>query len=81
MFSNIKCFPIITAVSSHSISSETSSDYAVPPDEVSIKSDSSSDNSEPEQKLLKYTMDNLKKVSLLLVNATTGSLRKVGHVN
>ena len=57
---------LITAgVSSHSIASvgsETSSDYAVPPDEVSIQTDSS-DNSEPEQKLLKYTTETFKKVT------------------
>ena len=47
-------------VSSHSVDSELSSDYAVPPDET-IETDS--DTSEPEFKLLKYTAEILKKVS------------------
>ncbi|XP_069117939.1 pleckstrin homology domain-containing family H member 1-like isoform X2 [Argopecten irradians] len=45
-------------VSCHSAASETSCDYADPPDETSSKSDS--ENSEPEQKLLKYATDNQK---------------------
>ncbi|XP_053395925.1 pleckstrin homology domain-containing family H member 1-like [Mercenaria mercenaria] len=39
-------------VGRHSVSSEVSGDYANPPDNVSLSSDS--DTSEPEQKLLKY---------------------------
>ena len=53
---------MFAAVSSLSITSD-SSDYALPPDDdVSIQADSSGD-SEPEQKLLKYTADSLRKVS------------------
>ena len=54
------------AVSSQSVSSETSSDYAVPPDEVSINTSDSSDNSEPEQKLLKYTAEHFHKVLFVI---------------
>ncbi|CAH1790638.1 unnamed protein product [Owenia fusiformis] len=43
-------------VSSQSVNSESSSDYAVPPDnDVDTVSHSGSENSEPEQKLLKYS--------------------------
>ena len=52
----------MTAVSSQSLGSETSSDYAVPPDEVSIVDDSS-ENSEPEHKLLKCTTEHVHRVS------------------
>ncbi|VDI62691.1 Hypothetical predicted protein [Mytilus galloprovincialis] len=45
-------------VSSYSASSEVSCDYVDPPEENSGKSDS--DTSEPEQKLLKYAVDNCK---------------------
>jgi hypothetical protein len=57
---------VFLAVSSQSLASETSSDYALPPDdEVSIQTDSS-DTSEPEQKLLRYTTENIKKVGNVL---------------
>lgn len=46
---------MVSSQSVQSVESQSSSDYAVPPDEVSIMTDS--DNSEPEQKLLKYTAD------------------------
>ncbi|XP_064600082.1 pleckstrin homology domain-containing family H member 1-like isoform X2 [Liolophura sinensis] len=59
-------------VSSSSIGSETSSDYALPPDEASSKSDS--ENSEPEQKLLKYTTDSAKRDTL----ERCGYLSKLG---
>ena len=39
--------------SRHSLVSESSSDYALPPDEVSIQNESG--DSEPEHKLLKFT--------------------------
>lgn len=52
-------------VSSHSMNSESSSDYAVPPDEVSGLNDSSGD-SEPEHKLLKYTQTHSTKVFTIL---------------
>lgn len=45
-----------------SIASDTSSDYALPPDDaMSVRTDSS-DTCEPEQKLIKYTMDSFRKV-------------------
>ena len=54
-------FSIYLGVSSHSVESDLSSDYAIPPDET-IESDSSD---EPELKLLKYTAESLKKVWIL----------------
>ena len=54
----------ITGASCHSGASEVSADYALPPDDVSSKSDS--DTSEPEQKLLKFASDSQKHVSILL---------------
>ena len=42
-----------TVTSRHSLVSESSSDYALPPDEVSIQNESG--DSEPEHKLLKFT--------------------------
>ena len=47
-------------VSCHSELSEISCDYAIPPDDVSSKSDS--ECSEPEQKILKYATDSRKHV-------------------
>ena len=61
-------YVIVSGVSSHSITSETSGDYAVPPDDdVSIQNDSSGD-SEPEQKMLKYTTENLSKVEIIFLH-------------
>ncbi|XP_041353761.1 pleckstrin homology domain-containing family H member 2-like isoform X2 [Gigantopelta aegis] len=48
----------VRGASCHSTVSEVSCDYAVPPDDVSSKSDS--DTSEPEQKLLKFASDSQK---------------------
>ena len=53
----------IAGVSHQSTTSETSCDYADPPDDTTSRSDS--DTSEPEQKLLKYTDDTSKQVYLL----------------
>lgn len=54
--------------SSQSVASETSSDYAFPPDDaLSVKTDSS-DTCEPEQKLIKYTMDAYKKVPVYMLD-------------
>ena len=51
----------ITGVAHHqSTTSETSCDYADPPDDTTSRSDS--DTSEPEQKLLKYTDESSKLV-------------------
>ena len=53
-------------MSTQSIGSETSSDYAVPPDEVSIQTDSS-DSLEPEHKLLKYTTEHKKVMAIVSI--------------
>ena len=50
----------IAGVSHQSTTSETSCDYANPPDDTTSRSDS--DTSEPEQKLLKYTEGTSKQV-------------------
>ena len=54
---------VISGVSRQTSVSDVSGDYANPPDNVTGNSDS--DTSEPEQKLLKYTEDNNKHVSLI----------------
>ena len=56
----------MSGVSSHSLASEVSCDYADPPDENSSKSDS--DTSEPEQKLLRYTTDGQKHVCIMYLS-------------
>ena len=55
-----------TGVTRHSVASETSSDYALPPDDDDLpRRTDSSDTSEPEHKLLKCTNAvSLKKVNV-----------------
>ena len=73
---------VCPGVTRHSVASETSSDYALPPDDDDVpRHTDGSDTSEPEHKLLKCThVAGLKKVILLLRKKNVCVVNLCAHV-